>query len=478
MTTPAIPEIVLDEAAARRVLLLHGLETGTADDALWSAEDRAWATRLARETAPAGTAPADFLDQRAVHALQRLGPRDAAVGRALRARVWRPAWVGLALAAGAIAGLAADAIGSGQHIDLLAPPVWAVVVWNLAVYVALLLPRPTTLQRWLARRLSPAAAGRAGLQGFHAAWLRQAGPLLAARAALLLHAAAAALALGLIGGLYLRGLVLDYRAGWQSTFLDAAQVRAVLALLLAPAQALTGIAVPDATALQAMRVVPGVAASATAAPWIHLYAATLAAWVVLPRLGLAAWAGWRSRRLSRALPLALEPLYVQRLVRAQAGTAAAVQVLPHGAAPAPAAVAALRRLLAGALGDATTLQVAAPTAYGDEDDAPPAAPPDTALRLLLVELSATPEDDTHGRWLQTLRAQAPATPLLVVADEHGFRARFAGTPARVAERRASWQRWAQAQGVGFFGFDPQAADAPGAAAGADAGRALQAALAH
>jgi hypothetical protein len=45
---------------------------------------------------------------------------------------------------------------------------------------------------------------------------------------------------------------------------------------LAPARALTGVAVPGGDAIAALRLAPGVPASASAAPWIHLYAATLA----------------------------------------------------------------------------------------------------------------------------------------------------------------------------------------------------------
>ena len=60
------------------------------------------------------------------------------------------------------------------------------------------------------------------------------------RIAALLHVAAAAVAIGLLGSMYLRGLVLDYRAGWQSTFLQADTVQRVLSTLLAPATALTG----------------------------------------------------------------------------------------------------------------------------------------------------------------------------------------------------------------------------------------------
>ena len=65
-------------------------------------------------------------------------------------------------------------------------------------------------------------------------WARVAAPLYAARAARILHLAAAALALGVIAGLYVRGLAFEYRATWESTFLDPAQVRALLAAALAP----------------------------------------------------------------------------------------------------------------------------------------------------------------------------------------------------------------------------------------------------
>ena len=46
-------------------------------------------------------------------------------------------------------------------------------------------------------------------------------------------------------------LGLEYRAGWESTFLDAARVRALLGFALAPAAWLTGIALPDVARLEA-----------------------------------------------------------------------------------------------------------------------------------------------------------------------------------------------------------------------------------
>ena len=86
--TPDLPE-----AAARRVLLVQAFETGPADNPQWTPEDRAWATRLARETTPAGAPPERFLEARAQHALQRLAPRDAGVVRALAQRGRRTGWL-------------------------------------------------------------------------------------------------------------------------------------------------------------------------------------------------------------------------------------------------------------------------------------------------------------------------------------------------------------------------------------------------
>ena len=88
--------------------------------------------------------------------------------------------------------------------------------------------------RWRARSV-PAGAGDSApaWNRFFADWTVLGLPLNSARMALVLHFSAAALALGLMAGLYLRGLVLDYRAGWQSTFLQAPAVQALLDTLLA-----------------------------------------------------------------------------------------------------------------------------------------------------------------------------------------------------------------------------------------------------
>jgi hypothetical protein len=277
-------------------------------------------------------------------------------------------------------------------------------------------------------------------------WAELSAPLMLTRVAVLLHMAAAAVAIGLVGSMYLRGLVLDFRAGWQSTFLDSAVVHQLLSTLLAPAQAVTGIAVPDAAALEAIRLTaPTQPASASAAPWIHLYGATLVLAVVLPRLALALLALGQSLYRSRRFVLPLNDAAILRDLQRLRRHASRVQVCPYAQAPAASAALGLRTLLARELGDDLQLQVAATTTVGDEDEAAQRLTADGAtLRVVLVDLAATPEDDHQGRFVRALRAAAPQLPMWLVVDESAYRRRFESMPERIDERRAVWRQWATA----------------------------------
>jgi hypothetical protein len=450
----------MNEDSARAVTLLQAFESAQPSPANWGDDDRAWATRLALQDAPASAEA--FVVRRAHHAMQRLAPREPAAAAWLARRLWEWRWIGWVAFGAGLLGLLADSIGSSQHINLLAPPLWAVLAWNALVYAVLLghalarlllrPSRPGTLQRLaqralrLGRRMPGAGAAAGGsaraLQAFAALWLRRSAPLSGARATMLLHAASAALALGLIAGLYLRGLVLDYRVAWESTFLGAATAHDALALLLAPAVALSGIALPDAVAFEAMRAVHGAAAAgAPAAPWIHLLALTLALFVVLPRSALALAAALRAQWLARRFVLPANDPYFERLARQRRGDVPQVAVLPYASTPLPQAVLGLQALLAPALGDGMELRVLPTTAFGAEDDAaaPTVPMPGTTLAIALFDLAATPEAESQGRFALQLARGAPAgaTTILLV-DEAGFRERFGTDSARLAQRRDAW----------------------------------------
>ena len=472
----------MNEARAREVLMLQAFETVQPAGPCWTDEDRVWATRLALHDGAAPDAEAFFV-RRAHHAMQRLLPREPAAAKWHAQRLWKERWVGWALLVGALLGVLGDSIGSGQRINLLAPPLWAVLAWNLVVYglllghaLAHLLMRPTRpggLVRLTQRLLrigrdlpggagpssgssgKPAGNSSAALQAFAALWLRCSAALSAARAATLLHAASAALALGLIGGMYVRGLVLDYRAAWESTFLSADTAHAVLAVLLAPAMVLSGIALPDVAAFEALRSVHGgTATGVSAAPWIHLFALTLLLFVVLPRSGLALAGAIRSRWLAGHMPLPLTDAYFQRLARQQQGDVAQVMVVPYAATPGAQAALGLRAVLATVLapvlGDGLQVEVMPTVAFGAEDDtaARVPLPAGSTLVVALFDLAATPETENQGRFVQQLAARAPAgASAVLMVDEAAFRQRFGGDSKRLAERREAWRAFAETQGT-------------------------------
>lgn len=448
---PAPPDATLPLAAARDVLLVRAHEIDGATP-LWTEEDQLWATKLARASAPWPASDAQFLAERARHALERLAPRVPALVSLRGATRWRWGWCAIALAAGALGGLALDRIGATQQIDLLAPPMWALLAWNGVLLVFLGVdalrrsgrgrtheargaarrPWRDALQRWLSGVPLAPVRGSVALQRFAVDWAQATAPTNAARAALLLHLAAAALAAGLIGGLYLRGLVLDYRAGWQSTFLGAPQVQRVVDVALAPAARVSGVAVP---AVEPLRVRPGEMARGDAAPWLHLYATTLALFVVLPRGLLAALAAVRAQRAGSRLVLPLAEPYFQQRLLGREGRAALAVVWPQGAVPNTQALVALRDTLARSLGPELRLLLGE---RGEKGELQP--PAEATLQIALFDLATTPETETHGEWLNALAARG--LPLAVVVDAAAFKRRFVATPARIAEREALWRVFA------------------------------------
>ncbi|WP_462386307.1 DUF2868 domain-containing protein [Acidovorax sp. Q11] len=136
---------------------------------------------------------------------------------------------------------------------------------------------------------------------FHQRWWAHAADLLQQRAARVLHLCAAAWGAGIALSLLLRGLVVRYQFGWESTFLDATQVHAIVSVLFAPLTLLLGLApftLQEIAATQNFAGESGVAGmgSAAGSRWVGMYVGLLLLAVVLPRLALAAWARWCEHR--------------------------------------------------------------------------------------------------------------------------------------------------------------------------------------
>lgn len=452
----------MNEELARKVTLVRAIETADGKREILSDDDRMYATRSARELAQWQAAESKtavtsehFLQQRAEQILKRLAERTPAFAAFLQRRRLGPAvTIGVPLLALAVGALA-DRIGDAHRVDLLSAPLLAIIGWNLLVYLGLLLA-PLVRRRKdvspLLRRASVGAAAlprklphalAAGLTAFMAEWSVLSARLTAARLARVFHLSAAMFALGAVVSLYARGLLTQYVAGWESTFLDAAQVHAILSVLFAPALALLplqGFTLADIDALR----FGSAPTPAGGARWVHLYAATLVLLVVLPRLLLAAFAHWRVRRMSGRFPLDLEQPYFRNLGSA-AGTAAptVLRVLPYSFTLDEARDRGLAAVAVALLGEQTRLMLRPSASYGDDvqaalggADLNDAAVGATAV---LFNLAATPEAENHGAFLSHLVRQS-SRPVLALLDESAFAERM-GDEARLAERIALWQQF-------------------------------------
>lgn len=202
-----------------------------------------------------------------------------------------PAWVAWLVVTGAfLLGIASDVMGSvGHMINILAASLLLVMVWNVVVYGLILLKSLSQSRHF--KRPKPNAQDAISL----------------ARATAVMHAAAAALAVGALLALYWRGLVFDYQAAWQSTFLSTEQAHRWLSFVLAPAVWLSGLfggsALPDVAGFAQLRYPASMGENA--GRWIHWLAITLGWVVVLPRLCLAWWSYRQMKALMQAAAASL-----------------------------------------------------------------------------------------------------------------------------------------------------------------------------
>jgi hypothetical protein len=453
---------VMDEQAARDVLLMKAIETTDHARQVLSDDDRMYASRSARDLAQWAAAekkqsmtPELFLQKRAAQILAKIAERIPAAEGYIRIRPWMRVASVLSPTLAFLCGALADRIGDPHHVDLLSAPLLLMLIWNLLVYAGLLLwplfPAPARPRAFLAtvaglarpavlRPRRPPQLLATALARFSQEWLSLAAPLSAARAKRILHLCAACLALGAVVSLYLRGILAQYRAGWESTFLDAHQVHWLLSILVQPAISLFGLQGFSLEQIQALQF-PQAAAPASGAQWVHLYAATLLLLVILPRLVLAMAARWKERRLAARFPVDLGQPYFRRLCTGlDAAAGVVLRACPYSYSVDERRRAGLAQVAHSLLGDRASLALAPSAAYGEDPSLPP-TDANAALTVALFSLSATPEQENHGVFLDRLKRQS-ARGFIALIDESGYLERLGGqADSRAAERMALWRRF-------------------------------------
>lgn len=401
----------------------------------------------------------------------------------LLARSGWPTWVGLALLLVAfVSGFGLSAMNESRRINILALPFLGLLAWNLAVYawvaaggVKQLAQGASSATRMagsavrnIGRRLGPLVARTAqvdtvmgdAVRRFVADWSHHGAPILAQQMRQWLHLAAAALAMGLIAGLYQRGIGHAYLAGWESTWLAAPQVKWLIDALFGPVASWAGIALPRTVEQVAqLQFQPDGSGGASAAPWIHVIALCLLVAVVLPRLLLAGLAWFKGQRLqhSAALPEDLSAYARTALGAGGQGLQTAINVIPYAYEPGSPATARLEPALQEMFGRGARARMHGAVAYGAEADLSPVLKEFGRTAdgcVLLMNLASTPETENHGLVLDTARQHSRAAPgaahCRLVVDEASYAERFGTDPSlagRLEQRRQLWRDFAAKHGI-------------------------------
>jgi hypothetical protein len=478
--------------ALRTALLIQAIEESDRGGDVLPLADRAEATREAVRSAPQGrasqpgiglaSADETLLALRAKRLLARVRLRSPAIDYFL-AVAGGLTWLGTAaLVLAFIVGLSLSTLDGSRRINILAFPLIGLIAWNFLIYALLIAARVKrrpaapagTLwsgrlyERWIGARIEGLlkqsmrfnAPLSMALRRFTREWVQVEHPLLLERAQQLMHSAAALVAAGLIAGLYIRGMVLRYEAGWESTFLSPKSVHALLAVLYGPGAMLSGIGLPSLSGVNALRWT-GVSGGGEAASWIHLIALTAMLYIIVPRLILAGMSGFNLWRLSRNPPLPAAFIGYGRTVLAGAAGGArreSVSVICFAYDPSPASIAGLQTLLAATLGAIIEVEMQPAVRYGQEDAvrATPArnGAAATDWSVLLMTAASTPEAENHGAVINALRdslaRESQPLPLLVVIDTGPYAARMQGDATferRLRERRNLWSEFVAGYGL-------------------------------
>lgn len=483
------------EEQAQQTLTIWAFEEADRDRQLLTARGRSSATRKAFEgacieEANSPEASETVIVRRAallVTTLQEQVPSLSGILHLTRFVNWP---VPTAVIISLVIGIMTNALGFQRQINLLSFPLFILLAWNLGYYLVhglFLFARPwaghhslsgifggfasllfrgivwsSALSRKHFHKGSKADSSiiAEALTRFGILWFRHAGPLLGARLRRALHLGAIAMIVGVVGGMYVRGLAFEYRVTWESTLLDADNVQWLLGIVLGPAARFLGVTVPDVIPLR------GPGASGDAVIWIHLFSITALLVVFIPRAALALYAWWRSFMLARSVPVDLENTYFHRLLTGWRGTRTRVQIAPYCFRPDAGTLDALQSLLFDYFGARADIQVHDPLPYGTTADGFLAqsmvgeSDHERDCLVVLLNMAQSPEVEVHGTLLEQLKAtiQERGGWLIVVIDVTKFRARI-DAPERFKDRQRAWERIARELKINTIEFSEAAAGA-------------------
>lgn len=478
----------LPAAAMKKVVLVQALETAKDPKIIWSDDDRDRASRDARQLAGEKADRGQYLLTRADLVLARVKNQIDAPGKLTQTHFAGNALLGgFALVAYLIGCLTDRLATQGSVINLLSPPLLGLLLWNLAVYLMLIingtagllghgftLPLRAKIASALAH-LRWTGLKRAPLKSrFLSHWLKLLAPAFSLQAARAFHLGALAFALGLITSMAVRGIGTHYVIGWESTWFadNVAVIDTILRYVygLLPLDTLGVAPLPSIDVVASMRLDSVDFVAVPTAPWLIRIMAIIGAVIIVPRLVLFLRDTFLLKRFFRRMPVNVSTPYFQTLLSDKVPQDDWLCFIP---ADMPASQQNDWQTLWRQTAQKAAVPQAAVRPYSVwEDDPETLAGALTSTGktyvTLIMSISATPEEEVHGALLdaltENLNESASPAPL-VLLDATRLKERHGQDAPLLESRTALWESF-----VSRHGCDQQLMpDTPAAALEAVAG---------
>lgn len=474
MATNKRTSVRLTLQQAKVILLAKAIEESNDAAIGWTQANAEAVSLRAAHTVGEGADPVKLLTERAKIVLRETTERGINTKLSTKARLPRffsPLFILLAFVLGGLT----DRIASPEHIvNLLSPPYWTVILWNLLIYCALFccaiglvgtssnhfaLPLRSSLTTFV-EKASFSTLRRKGYKAhFYAEWTQFVSPLVRMHIARTLHFAALAFALGIVASLFVRGFGTAYWAGWESTWLAESpeSVKAFIDYTFGLIPAVGPLPpMPDLATVTEMRAdrLPYLETPVSAAPWLLRMMILIGVTVIIPRLVFAVFDTWRMRRFKANTTLAIDAPYFGNILEQCAQDAVIgnlVVIKSTTYRPERDANIALFCRHWGETEDSSIQAVD----FNDEEATLPALNQGHRKPIVLIWFDSmeTPEEDVHGALIERARSayeKQTAAVVAVLVDLNEFSARFASIPERIKERVNAWTSFSKTRNVKMF----------------------------
>ena len=427
---------------AKIILLAKAVEESKDPHIKWTSADAEAASLRAAHTVGESADAVKLLVERAKAVLRTAAERGVNTTVSTKARLpqfFSPLFILSAFVLGTLT----DRIASPEHIvNLLSPPYWGVILWNLVVYLALFccaigivgtgtnrfaLPLRSSLNAFV-QKTSYGTLRRSGFKShFYSEWSSFVAPLIRMNVARTLHFAALFFALAFI----------DYTYG-----------------LIPAAGPLPPM--PDLAQIVEMRAdrLPYLESPVSAAPWLIRMMILMGVVVIVPRLIFACFDTWRMGRFKTQTSLSIEsPYYENILVQCAQDAVLGSLLIVTSSVNRPLRDQTIA-VLCKHWGNAEDSAVKS-VDFDDEESCIPAIPTGPRKPIVIVWFDGieTPEEEVHGAVIERLRKSYESNDSAVFAallDMKEFDQRFSSMPTRIKDRQESWEALSNAHQIKLF----------------------------